>query len=176
VVSNMLEPYEARVSRTVLRGGVTREGRSLPDHPGESAEPSGTDEQTFGRVFGGCDWAVMFILGRTGRTSARLSFSAGPGGSLALPVAVDWSVWPALAADEGRPWASRTAEWLEEFHGNIQPAGDPVLFDSRFPAGDLWDSADWAAGLGMGLELGLETGPASKDFAREPVNGRKEVR
>src|SRR5437764_14410734 len=38
-------------------------------HPGASVPPSATDEATFARVFGGCDWAVMAILGRTGRTS-----------------------------------------------------------------------------------------------------------
>src|SRR3954452_11642863 len=31
-------------------------------HPGSSADPSGTDELTFSRVFGPSDWAVMFIL------------------------------------------------------------------------------------------------------------------
>ncbi|MCA9039032.1 MAG: Mov34/MPN/PAD-1 family protein, partial [Planctomycetaceae bacterium] len=31
-------------------------------HPGACARPSQTDEQTFRRVFGGSDWAVMFIL------------------------------------------------------------------------------------------------------------------
>src|SRR6476620_9597260 len=34
----------------------------LHTHPGSSAEPSGTDEATFSRVFGRSDWAVMFIL------------------------------------------------------------------------------------------------------------------
>ena len=53
----------------------------LHTHPGASVEPSHTDEMTFRRVFGNCDWAVMAILGRTGRTSSRLRFSAGPGWS-----------------------------------------------------------------------------------------------
>src|SRR5437870_2317239 len=62
----------------------------LHTHPGSSVTPSGTDEDTFARVFGRCDWAVMFILGRTGRTSARLAFSGGPGAALALRCRVDW--------------------------------------------------------------------------------------
>ncbi len=73
----------------------------LHTHPGASVDPSGTDEATFARVFGGCDWAVMAILGRTGRVSARMNFRAGPGGSLELAAAVDWAAWP------------RDAEWLE---------------------------------------------------------------
>src|SRR5262249_46594867 len=62
-------------------------------HPGDSADPSGTDEGTFARCFGVCDWAVMFILSRTGETYARLRFNAGPGGALCIPVAVDWESW-----------------------------------------------------------------------------------
>jgi proteasome lid subunit RPN8/RPN11 len=33
-------------------------------HPGSSPEPSATDEETFWRVFGRTDWAVMLILAR----------------------------------------------------------------------------------------------------------------
>ena len=61
----------------------------LHTHPGASVIPSATDEATFAGAFGGCDWAAMAILGRTGRTSVRLRFNAGPGGSVDLPAAVD---------------------------------------------------------------------------------------
>jgi len=37
------------------------------------------------------DWAVMFILAQEGQTYARLRFNIGPGGSLEIPVAVDFS-------------------------------------------------------------------------------------
>ena len=43
-------------------------------HPGHSAEPSSVDEETFVRVFGQTDWAVMFILAQEGATYARLQF------------------------------------------------------------------------------------------------------
>lgn len=33
-------------------------------HPGDCPLPSATDEATFARVFGACDWAVMLILAR----------------------------------------------------------------------------------------------------------------
>ena len=62
----------------------------LHTHPGESAEPSGTDEETFERVFGACDWALMFILARGGQTYARLRFNIGPGGETHLSVCVDY--------------------------------------------------------------------------------------
>src|SRR5262249_12486922 len=71
---------------------VDRIGRIwVHTHPGGSAAPSGTDEETFARCFGKTDWAVMFILARGGETYARLSFSGGPGGSLLLPVELDFS-------------------------------------------------------------------------------------
>ncbi|MCA9268194.1 MAG: Mov34/MPN/PAD-1 family protein, partial [Planctomycetales bacterium] len=61
-------------------------------HPGACARPSQTDEQTFRRVFGGSDWAVMFILAQEGQTYARLRFNAGPGGSIEIPVEIDYAV------------------------------------------------------------------------------------
>jgi hypothetical protein len=89
----------------------------LHTHPGASVEPSGTDEETFQRVFGGCDWAVMGILDRTGNTYARLKFNAGPGGSMNLPVAVNWAAWPMLAPE----LAQQIASWEQEYCTLVQP-------------------------------------------------------
>jgi len=63
----------------------------LHTHPGDSPEPSGTDESTFARVFGSCDWAIMFIVAQNGSTFARLRFNVGPGGEVKIPVCVDYS-------------------------------------------------------------------------------------
>ena len=62
----------------------------LHSHPGSSPEPSMTDEQTFARVFGSCDWSVMCIVAQDGGTFARLRFNAGPGGEVKIPVCVDY--------------------------------------------------------------------------------------
>jgi proteasome lid subunit RPN8/RPN11 len=79
-------------------------------HPGNSPEPSGVDEATFSRVFGGCTWAIMFILARGGRTYCRLRFNVGPGGSIAIPTDVDYS----------QPFAgSDHAAWRAEYERNI---------------------------------------------------------
>jgi proteasome lid subunit RPN8/RPN11 len=62
-------------------------------HPGDSPWPSSIDELTFERVFGNCDWAVMFILARGGDVYARLQLRIGAGGpqiTLRLPVRIDW--------------------------------------------------------------------------------------
>ena len=80
-------------------------------HPGTSATPSRVDEETFARVFERCDWAVMAILAQGGQTFARLQFHTGPGGSLKIPVAVDWS----------RPFAaSDWPGWNQEYLQNVR--------------------------------------------------------
>ncbi len=86
-------------------------------HPGASAEPSHTDEETFARVFGGCDWAVMFILAQGGGSYARLRFGVGPGGSLEIPVEVDYGAkFP--ASDRG--------SWEAEYEVQVLPAVPPA--------------------------------------------------
>jgi proteasome lid subunit RPN8/RPN11 len=71
-------------------------------HPGRSPFPSSTDEETFARVFGACDWSVMFILAEYGETYARLAFRAGPGGALEIPVEVDYR--PPFPASDLEAW------------------------------------------------------------------------
>jgi len=62
----------------------------LHTHPGDSCEPSMTDEATFTRVFGSCDWSVMCVIAQDGSSYARLRFSVGPGGEVRIPVCVDY--------------------------------------------------------------------------------------
>ena len=76
-------------------------------HPGDSAQPSGVDEETFARVFGQCDWAVMAIVACGGQTYARLQFQAGPGGSQTLLLEVDFQT--PFAASDHETW---TQEYL----------------------------------------------------------------
>jgi hypothetical protein len=106
-------------------------------HPGSCAQPSGTDHDTFARVFGRTEWALMFILARGGETFARLRFHVGPGGDVDLPVHVDYS----------RPFAaSDHAAWQEEYLAAVQVI-EPPLFGQRLlslPLGaaaatDPWD-------------------------------------
>lgn len=89
----------------------------LHTHPGSSADPSGTDEETFGRCFGGADWSVMFVLARRGQTYARLRFGVGPGGSWEIPVEVDFRC-PFAATDP--------AAWEKEYVEAVQIVSDPL--------------------------------------------------
>lgn len=120
-------------------------------HPGSSAEPSGIDEDTFVRVFGRCDWAVMFILSRAGHTTARLSFHVGPRASVQLPVKVDWADWPPTLAEPGFSMTNLIADWQTELAANIHPRHDAVppvnLAVSLTATGSPWEpfaeSWDW---------------------------------
>ncbi len=60
-------------------------------HPGDSPQPSTTDVKTFERVFGNCDWAVMFIIAQGGKTYAELYWRHGGPASLRMHVEVDYS-------------------------------------------------------------------------------------
>jgi len=91
----------------------------IHSHPGDSASPSGTDEETFQRVFGGCEWAVMFVVARNDRTHARLRFNVGPGGETVLPVLVDFTK-PFTASDR--------ESWEIEYHANIKAVAQGMEF------------------------------------------------
>jgi proteasome lid subunit RPN8/RPN11 len=83
----------------------------LHSHPGDSPEPSLTDEETFRRVFGNCQWALMFVVAQNSRTYARLSFNTGPGCQVLVPVEVDYSI------DFG---PSDRLLWDAEYEANIK--------------------------------------------------------
>jgi proteasome lid subunit RPN8/RPN11 len=85
-------------------------------HPGDSAQPSLTDEETFSRVFGATDWAVMLILARGGECYCRLRFNAGPTGEILLPVDVDYQ--PAFGGSD-------PAAWEQDYLQHVTPR--PVL-------------------------------------------------
>ena len=80
----------------------------LHTHPGDSPNPSMTDEETFSRVFGSCDWSVMCIIDQNSNTYARMRFGVGPGGQIKLAVAVDYSL--SFAGSDFKAWK---AEYLK---------------------------------------------------------------
>ncbi len=80
-------------------------------HPGHSATPSGLDEETFARVFGVCDWAVMAIVAKGGACYARLRCNVGPGAALELPIRVDFTP-PFHASNE--------EDWEREYQAHVR--------------------------------------------------------
>jgi hypothetical protein len=119
----------------------------LHTHPGSSVTPSRVDEATFDRVFGSCNWAVMGILGRTGRTYTRLRFSVGPGAAMVIPTAVEWADWPVYA--QSPQFQEDLGSWQTEYDRLVepvmpQPEGDfiPQTFADPFTDGPF----DWLDG------------------------------
>jgi len=107
-------------------------------HPGDSASPSMTDEETFARVFGVCDWSVMLILAAGGASYARLQFSAGPGGSVVVPVET---------AFEAAFTASNHTAWQAEYNACVTPLATPGQQELDRGDDPFWDapSAWWEA-------------------------------
>lgn len=129
-------------------------------HPGQSAQPSRLDEETFARVFARTDWALMFILAQGGQSYARLRFTAGPGGALVIPVAVDF----------GQSFAgSDFATWEHEYQENVvvQPVLPEVVgngFDT--PPGGKHPGV-WPGLAGLCDDWPEETQPFWEDIAYE---------
>lgn len=109
----------------------------LHTHPGSCPLPSGTDEETFARVFGDTDWAVMAIVSRSGDTFARLQLNQGPGARCSLDWRVDWSAWPRELQQQSL--GDLEAMWQEEYQQNIQPQRLAPVLDQQFWADlDQW--------------------------------------
>ncbi|MHC4093221.1 MAG: hypothetical protein ACYSVY_23625 [Planctomycetota bacterium] len=135
----------------------------LHTHPGDSAQPSGLDDETFERVFGRCDWAIMFVLARGGATYARLRFTAGPGGEILLPADVRWD----LPLDE-----VNQEQWRAEHRANV--VAESLLVDTRScERGHRLDVlsepgvdhvADQAGGGIAGFDFGFEEMEADDGF------------
>jgi len=128
-------------------------------HPGSSAQPSGTDEETFARVFGGTDWAVMFILARGGQTYGRLRYHLGPGVDVQLPVEIDYS----------RPFeGSDHAGWQAEYDRCVQEVipvvsrrkPSPLELAAGVGTADEWPDEQWSAGDGFVENWSAEDWPA----------------
>lgn len=139
----------------------------LHTHPGSSPTPSSVDERTFARVFGRCDWAVMFILANGGATYARLRFNVGPGGEVLVPVDVEYTA-PFAASDHG--------SWLAEYEQNIHEiALVPPRRERRFesPADSRpWDGSEGLDTNGMPVDYGYWHGMDGYGFG--DIDGQPE--
>jgi len=116
----------------------------LHTHPGSSAQPSMTDEETFARAFGGCDWSVMFILARGGQMYARLQIGVIEGVQVELPVRIDWSAWPEVATSLVRP--QDLNQWERSLDELVTP--EPQLITRGLGVDyDAQDERAWKAAM-----------------------------
>ena len=83
-------------------------------HPNMSAKPSITDETTFARVFGKCDWSVMAIISSNENKYCRLRINSGPFPCLfEIPIEIDYKSHDFAASDFG-VWADEYKEKVDK--------------------------------------------------------------
>ena len=133
-------------------------------HPGNMPRPSVTDEDTFLRVFGRTEWAVMFIVAQGGQTFARLRYHVGPGGDLDLPVAVDYS--QPFAASDHDAWQAEYLACVQaaDFLDILAPQC-PKLPPAAHSVPELWDEYDWYAGYDNLLQPEQQTTLVEEPYA-----------
>ncbi len=110
----------------------------LHTHPGHSPVPSSVDEETFMRVFGQCQWAVMFIIAESGQVYARMDCNVGPGVSIELEVEVDYSC--SFGGSDIDAWDDEYDENVHELclrAKSIKAAASDDYIES-----DFWDEYD----------------------------------
>jgi hypothetical protein len=120
-------------------------------HPADSAQPSHVDEETFRRVFGPCDWAVMFIIARGGETYCRVRFRAGPGGAFEIPVLLDFET--RFAGSDFEVWAAEydaTVRKAELALTRLPQLGSGVGLTAAADADDVFDTFFETFDLGEG--------------------------
>ena len=109
----------------------------LHSHPGDSPEPSVIDDETFERVFGTCQWALMFVVAQDNNTYAKLRFNVGPGGQVLIPVGIDYS--QDFGSSNHELWDTeyttnvKAIEWLTERSNTIPDSSSHDLSDYALP-------------------------------------------
>ncbi|MHC4638313.1 MAG: hypothetical protein ACYTBP_15270 [Planctomycetota bacterium] len=109
----------------------------LHSHPGSSPEPSAIDEETFERVFGTCQWSLMFVVAQNNNTYARLSFNVGPGGQVLIPVEIDYG--QDFGPSDHELWDAeydanvKTIDWLSDRTNKVTNSSKDDLSGYAFP-------------------------------------------
>jgi hypothetical protein len=135
----------------------------LHTHPGNCAIPSSIDEDTFTRVFGRCDWAVMAILARGGDLSARLRYNTGVRAEFQIKVEIDYEI--PFGASNHRAWSDEYKETLTKDQvWRSQSYGSPCSpnWHGHMPGQSMWESQMSACDAFTGSESSRVTSPRSR--------------
>lgn len=121
-------------------------------HPNISAEPSHTDEETFSRVFGDCDWAVMMIISKNGDTSCRLSINNNSfGGDFEIPIEIDYTSYEFGASD--------FKSWADEYEENVSKF--TFRYQGKTKGSQPWNYNDWTSGH-FGVDIDDDFGSSAE--------------
>ena len=137
----------------------------LHSHPADSPQPSVTDEETFKRVFGSCQWAIMFIVAQNNKSYAKLSFNVGPGGQVLIPVEIDYS-------QEFGP--TNQNSWDAEYATNVKAVDWLSVSKTDTGALVMDDFSDYALPYDFINEL-EKMEPAERQFILDELADRPEL-
>ena len=135
-------------------------------HPNMNPTPSSVDEETFERVFGDCDYAIMFILSTKDTCYCRIQTNVGISTEQKIDAAVDYSTSFGPSDEEA---------WKKEFDDSVNSCGGypgyPGYGNNNGFFGD-WDSSParesrWANTSGWSAGSSWATEPS------EPVSSEK---
>ncbi|MEE9169661.1 MAG: hypothetical protein V3U73_07825 [bacterium] len=141
----------------------------LHTHPGDSPSPSITDEETLTRVFGNCQWAIMFILAQDNKTYAKLSFNVGPGGQVLIPVEIDYSQ---------KFGPSNQEIWDAEYTANVKATTWLSSFDRKSDKDDQSLVTDYFSDYALPYDFLDEferMEPAERQFILDELADRPEL-
>ena len=110
-------------------------------HPGNSADPSMTDEQTFARVFGSTNWAVMAILAKGGESYARLRLNGNENQDYEIPTEIDFTA--AFANSEKDDWEREYLTNVSEELSILEPWEHRLFSDDDWAHGP-YDSVEFS--------------------------------
>lgn len=150
-------------------------------HPVMSANPSGTDENTFASKFTQ-PWAVMAIFSKTNDCTARLKYNSGPGIERDLDWEVDWSRFPDLLRTT--TMSELETKWKQEFTEKVNVGGKASYVPGGYgssgydysanrynPKEGYWNKGVWTPYANSGAAA--NTAPATAP-ATPPAVGSKE--
>jgi proteasome lid subunit RPN8/RPN11 len=83
-------------------------------HPGQSADPSTVDYETFNKCYKAEPWAVMLILAKGGEVTASLRYNGAKFGVVTTQLGVHVEPWP------DTPVLLPIPAWIEEYNANVR--------------------------------------------------------
>ena len=122
-------------------------------HPNMNPTPSSVDEETFERVFGDCDYAIMFILSTKDTCYCRIQTNVGISTEQKIEAAVDYST--SFGPSDEEAWKKEFDESVSTFggyHGYGNNRGHLGDYSSPDYASRWANTAGWSAGSSWATE------------------------
>ena len=101
----------------------------LHTHPGDSCNPSSTDEETFKTTFGRHPWALMLILGKSGAMYGRIKNNF-PAIEQEVDVVIDWTQWESIL---------HPCDWAEQYVIHVKEKQVEQCSRSGYSIGEHFD-------------------------------------